>query len=257
MKRAPYIFLTAWLLATISPAKAFESGGAGGLPELPSLSLMPSAQFAQPSLSLIPKGALADDPWEWPVVLGQFFTASAINFGAAILFNHLSDPGEASIEEARRQLLKWGIVQFATTPLVSATGVWAMGSLSPVHDVGYGWPLVANYGAQLILVAMKVGLGYGLGNFQGGDSVRSLRDVFGAYLVVDMILHGLLIPMTVTYFSIKSRGPKSLGFASRAPLSPVALEPPPPLRAAADVRERRSHEAAVPVFAMPLASLRF
>lgn len=216
-------------------------------------------QFDDGGLSFIPKGIYSSDPWEMPVVLGQFAASAAVNIGAVLLFNQLASGEEGQSEEdAENALLLWGLVQFATTPLVSATAVWGMGGLSNVYSVSFGWPLLVNYIADLVLTAAKIGLGFGLVDLKGSSEVGGMKRLLGPYLIVDLLLRGILIPATTTYFSIRSRDAKSYDFsANEAPIPAYALQKAP-FRSVVDLREqsKRSNAGATEL-SVPLVALGF
>lgn len=219
----------------------------------------PSMQFDDGGLlSFIPKGEFAQDAWEVPLVAGQFLSSAAVNVGSIFLFSHLagSDTGRP-VEEARRALLMWGLVQLAATPLASSTAVWGVGSLSHIHAVSFGWPLLVNYAVELLLVAMKVGVGYGLIDLKGADVVAGVQDLLGPYLIIDWLLHGLVVPATVTYFSLRSRTAVGFAFAARETPLPARSLDQPVAHSEADRRAERSQATADPGLLVPLWALRF
>lgn len=228
---------------------------------VPALNLFPSGpmmQFDDGGLSFIPKGIYSSDPWEMPVVLGQFAASAAVNVGAVFLFNYLASGDEGQSEkEAENALLLWGLVQFATTPLVSATSVWAMGNLSSVYSVSFGWPLLVNYVADLVLTAAKIGLGFGLVDLKGSSEVGGMKRLLGPYLIVDVLLRGILIPATTTYFSIRSRDAKGYDFSqSDRPLPVYALQKAP-FRSVVEQREKTTRSSSATELSVPLLAVGF
>lgn len=207
-------------------------------------------------LSFIPKGSFSSDPWEWPIVAGQFAASAAINVGSVFLFNFLADGGgDQSVEDVRKSLLLWGLVQFATTPMLSATAVWGVGNASSVYSVAFGWPLAVNYVVELLLTAAKIGVGYGLVEVPKGEVVAGVNKLLGPFLIADFILHGILVPASVVYFSVRSRDAKGYNFGSRdVPFPAYALARPDahPVAGRRERLERRQGTASlsVPFWAM-------
>lgn len=263
MSRRSSGWVAGLLLACMWMAPTGAAAEVGGLPSLPAgLRLLPSGPATQfddgGMLSFIPKGEFAQDAWEWPLVAGQFLSSAAVNVGSIFLFSHLasSDAGRP-VDEARRALLMWGLVQLAATPLASSSAVWGVGSLSDIHAVSFGWPLLVNYAVELLLVAMKVGVGYGLIDLKGADVVAGVQDLLGPFLIIDWLLHGLVVPATVTYFSLRSRTAVGFSFARReAPLPARALDQPS-VRSVVDRRAESVRADGVTVLPVPLLALRF
>lgn len=241
------------LFATPVAARA----AVGFVPDLNLFPSGPSMQFDDGGLSFIPKGIYSSEPWEAPVVLGQFAASAAVNVGAVFLFNHLASGEDQSDTEAENALLLWGLVQFAATPLVSATSVWAVGSLSNIHSVSFGWPLLVNYVADLVLTAAKIGLGFGLVNLKGSSELGGMKRLLGPYIIVDLLLRGILIPATTTYFSIRSRDAKGYDFsANEAPIPAYAMRRPS-FRSVAEQQEESTRGPGVVQLSIPLLAVGF
>jgi hypothetical protein len=222
--------LLAVLALTAAPARALAGADLAGIDPFRGLKLLPRAQLDDP-LSFLPKGELAGDPVVWPIAIGQYLASAAVSVGGVFLFDKLSTPAEGAnltADALRTRLIKFGVIQFLSVPLVSATAVWGVGMADEARDPGYLWPLVANYGVELILVGVRLGLS--IGGLKGGDAVAAIDQVSGAvggsYAPVDVILHAVVVPLTVTYFSIRSRGPKGISLVARdKPALPMAVLP--------------------------------
>ncbi len=230
----------------------FDSGDGPDLTRIDltrGLRLLPTAQLDQAS-GFLPKGQLGDDPVDWPVALGQFATSAAINVLGAFAFNSIATPGKNWSAKAKKgQLITTTVIQLLTQPLVSATGVYFVGEADSVHDVGFGWPLLTNYVAELVVDALKVGID--LGAASSSDALKQASDLLSAWVAVDYVLHALIPPVATTYMSIRSREPKSIAFSELAPVVPST-------RSVADLRSQATLAAAQPMVAgLPLAAGKF
>lgn len=251
--------LVVLVLAASPGAQARELGGVGDLTGIDltrGLHFAPSAQLDDP-MSFLPKGDLASDAWDWPIVIGQYLSSAALSVGGAVLFNRLStSPSGATQDTVKRDLITYGLLQFLTVPLASATGVYLVGSADEYHDVGYAWPLLANYAAELILIAVRIGIN--VGGLKGGDAAGVAGDVLGKFAPIDYVLHAIVVPVTVTYFSLRSRGPKGMSLVGERETAPVPMAVLPAVRSVASVREASAMAPTGPLAVqLPLAALRF
>lgn len=254
--RLTSLLLGVALLAAASPARAEHAPRLSLVePSLLNLQLAAPGSGGDGILGMIPPGDSAAEPWNLPLIAGQLLAGAAINVGSVALFSSLAQSGTASGPKAAgRKMIGWGLLQFATMPLISNTAIWFIGNLDESYEPGWMWPLAVNYAAQLVAVGVRVSVGLG-GN---SDNVRGL---LGKYIYIDYLLHGLAIPLVVTYFSIQTRNSKSFGMGSRAPASPspaLVAEVRGTFQSVTDDRaEQARAEAAPGSVSLSLASLSF
>ena len=236
-------------LPSLARARTLSLSGLDGIDLTKGLRLLPQSQLDQ-ATGFLPKGQLADDPVVWPIALGQFALSAAINIGGVALFDYLTTaPAGWSTKAVQGQLITYSIVQFLTQPLVSATSVYLVGEADDLHDVGYGWPLLANYAAELVLVGVKLGLD--LGAVKGTEVATKAADMLSTVAAADYVLHALLPPIATTYFSLRSRDPKAISFGQLDRVLPST-------KSVADARAEAALAVAQPLIAaVPVAVGRF
>ena len=75
--------------------------------------------------------------------------------------------------------------------------------------------------------------------------------------VADYILHGLVVPVAVTYFSIRSRNMKGADWGAREKPAPAYAYVAAPLKSAVAEREARANTTSVPAVSATLAAFSF
>jgi hypothetical protein len=231
--------------------------GLGGIDLTRGLHLLPRGQLDDP-LSFLPSGSLGNDTIDWPIAIGQGLASAAISVSGAILFTKLGTPAAGATQsQVKNNLIGYSLLELATLPLLSGTAVYFIGNADAYHDVGFGWPLAANYVAELILIGIKIGVD--LGAAQGLDQAKDASELLGKYGVVDYILHAIVVPVTTTYFSIRSREPKGLSLSVNERPSAINVASVRPVFASvASAHEAASLVAATPVVtSVPLVAARF